>query len=144
MLGRRGRASMPGSWGLAAIGKKKACCSPPHGGLEFFSWEKFRHWRGRVAHPECQLEFSFRRCAKREREQPLDRTRLQLDVVRHPALESPRLFLLGAEDEIVDARLVDVEGPEIVVAEIFGDLSRNFRLERFEGLDVLGIQALAR
>ena len=42
MPGRwRGRASMPGSWGLAAIGKKKrACCSPPvTGGLEFFSWE---------------------------------------------------------------------------------------------------------
>ena len=24
------------SWGLAAIGKKKACCSPPTGGLDFF------------------------------------------------------------------------------------------------------------
>ena len=32
MPGRRGRASMPGSWGLAAIGKKKRA-----GGLEFFS-----------------------------------------------------------------------------------------------------------
>ena len=44
MLGRRGRA-MPGSWGLAAIGKK-SCRSSPHtttsifwGGLDFiFSW----------------------------------------------------------------------------------------------------------
>ena len=53
----------------------------------------------------------------------------------HPALESAGLLLLGAEDEIVDARLVDVEGPQVVVAEIFGDLSRNFRLERFEGLE---------
>ena len=33
----RGRAPMPGSCGLAAIGKKKACCSPPPtGGLDFF------------------------------------------------------------------------------------------------------------
>ena len=46
MPGRRGQA-MPGSWGLAAIRKKKACCSPPPtGGLEFFSWEKSRPWRG--------------------------------------------------------------------------------------------------
>ena len=44
MLGRRGRA-MPGSWGLAAIGKK-SCRSSPHtttstfwGGLDFiFPW----------------------------------------------------------------------------------------------------------
>ena len=35
MLGRRGRASMPG-WGLAAIQKKKACCSPPHGRTGIF------------------------------------------------------------------------------------------------------------
>ena len=71
MLGRRGRASMPGSWGLAAIGKK-SCRSSPHtttsifwGGLDFifpwyagqaglcragspklFSWEESRPWRG--------------------------------------------------------------------------------------------------
>ena len=66
MPGRRGRASMPGSWGLAAIGKKKKACCSPTGGLEFFSWEESRpwrglgrapmpgRWRGRVAHPECQ------------------------------------------------------------------------------------------
>ena len=37
MPGRRGRASMPGSWGLTAIG-------PPTKGLEFFSWEESRPW----------------------------------------------------------------------------------------------------
>ena len=44
MLGRRGRA-MPGSWGLAAIRKKKRAAVLPTGGLEFFSWEKSRPWR---------------------------------------------------------------------------------------------------
>ena len=37
MPGRRGRASMPGSWGLAAIGKKKRAAVLPPTGLEFFS-----------------------------------------------------------------------------------------------------------
>ena len=34
MPGRRGRASMPGSWGLAAIGKKSCRSSPPHDNLD--------------------------------------------------------------------------------------------------------------
>ena len=47
MPGRwRGRASMPGSWGLAAIGKKKRAAVLRTGGLEFFSWEESRPWRG--------------------------------------------------------------------------------------------------
>ena len=45
--------------------------------------------------------------------------------MRDPALKGPRLRLLGAQDEVVDAGLVDVERLLVVVAIILGVRSQN-------------------